>query len=171
MRKLLVMLLAALMVLSLTACKKKTAPPPVTPPAVEKEDPAVAPPELRPVEDVVVSPDVVEGRVPSGDYVLPEELTTMMDWQWQGAVGLVAQTEDVYFYAIEGKESCPVLLRWGDSMAEFDWWYSTPQAIEPELWLMDIDGDGEVSAADSTILLRYLAELAVEYPVNEYTRR
>ena len=148
MRKLLVMLLAVLMVLSLTACKKKTAPAPespapVTPPAVEKEEPAVAPPELRPVEDVVVSPDVVEGRVPSGDYVLPEELTTMMDWQWQGAVGLVAQTEDVYFYAIEGKESCPVLLRWGDSMAEFDWWYSTPQAIEPELWLMDIDGDGE----------------------------
>ena len=148
MKKYIAFALALAMLLTLTACKKKTepapeSPAPVTPPAVEKEEPAETLPDLRPVEDVVVSPDVVEGRDPGGDYVLPEELTTMMDWQWQGAVGLVAQTEDVYFYAIEGKESCPALLRWGDSMAEFDWWYSTPHAIEPELWLMDIDEDGE----------------------------
>lgn len=148
MRKLFALLMAAAMVLTLTACKKKTepapeSPAPVAPPAVEQEEPVVAPPDLRPVEDVEIPADSYGGRAPSGDYVLPEELTTMMDWQWQGAVGLVAQTEDVYFYAIEGKESCPALLRWGDSMAEFDWWYSTPHAIEPELWLMDIDEDGE----------------------------
>ena len=34
------------------------------------------------------------------------------------------------------------LLRWGDSLAEFDWLYATPQAIAPELWLFDADGDG-----------------------------
>lgn len=148
MRKIVALVMAVAMVLTLTACKKKEAAAPevetpqVQIPAPQEPAPTV-PVDLRPVEDVVVPPDVVEGRKPGGEYVLPEELTTMMDWQWQGAVGLVAQVEDVYFYALEGKESCPALLRWGDSMGEFDWLYSTPQAIEPELWLMDIDGDGE----------------------------
>jgi len=148
MRKLFAMLMALAMLLTLTACKKKeaetpnTPAPPQTQTPAAKEEPA-APVELRPVEDVVLSADIVEGRAPGGEYVLPEEMTTMMDWQWQGAIGLLAQEEDVSFYALEGKESCPALLRWGDSEAEFDWWYVTPHAVEPELWLMDIDEDGE----------------------------
>ena len=151
MKKYIALTLALAMLLTLTACKKKEAaetpdtpapPQTQTPAEPEKEEtqPTVT---LRPAEDVVLPADVVEGRVPGGRYELPEELTSMMDWQWQGAVGLLAQVEDVSFYALEGKESCPALLRWGDSMAEFDWLYSTPHAIEPELWLTDIDEDGE----------------------------
>lgn len=148
MRKLFAVLMALAMLLALTACKKKEAAPEPFVPAPQTQIPAKPeePTEivtLWPTEDVAVSADIVEGRIPGGAYVLPEEVTTMMDWQWQGAVGLLAQTEDVSFYALEGKESCPALLCWGDSMAEFDWLYATPQAIEPELWLMDIDGDWE----------------------------
>lgn len=150
MRKIIALTMALAMLLTLTACKKKEAETPDTPapPAqtqtpAAKEEPPVPSVQLRPVEDVVLPADVVEGRAPGGEYVLPEEVTSMMDWQWQGAVGLLAQVEDISFYALEGKETCPALLRWGDSMAEFDWWYTTPQAIEPELWLQDMDGDGE----------------------------
>jgi len=148
MRKLFAILMALAMLLTLTACKKKEAPEPLVPapqaqtPAQKEEAPTEAV-TLRPAEDVVLPADIVEGRAPGGEYVLPETLTTMMDWQWQGAVGLLAQEEDVSFYALEGKESCPALLRWGEAMAEFDWWYATPHAVEPELWLMDIDEDGE----------------------------
>ena len=148
-KKIAVVLMALAMLLSLTACKKKTAETPDTPAPPQTQTPAKQEPPaapsvtLRPVEDVVLPADIAEGRAPGGEYVLPEEVTTMMDWQWQGAVGLLAQVEDISFYALEGKESCPALLRWGDSMAEFDWLYTTPQAIEPELWLVDMDGDGE----------------------------
>ena len=149
MRKFFAILLAFAMLLTLTVCKKKEAEtpdaptPPQTAPAEKNETPAAPAIQLRPTEDVVLPADIVEGRLPGGEYVLPEELTTMMDWQWQGAIGLLAREEDVSFYALEGKESCPALLRWGDSQAEFDWWYVTPHAVEPELWLMDIDEDGE----------------------------
>ena len=140
--------LALTLLLTLTACGNKKAeqespnPPPVT------QEPAVeVPVELLPVEDVEVAADGMEGRLPGGDYDLPEEVVPMIDWQWSGAVALLAQEGDVAFYAVEGKESSPALLRWGDSQAEFDWCYSTPQAIEPELWVYDIDGDGETEVA------------------------
>ena len=144
MRKFLGLILALAMLMTLTACKKKdteTPEPPVPPQQTENaETPDV---QLQPVEDIAVNADVAEGRIPGGEYVLPEEQTSMMQWLEQGALGLLVQTEDVALYGVEGKDSYPALLRWDDSMAEFDWLYVTPQAIEPELWLMDIDGDGE----------------------------
>ena len=136
--------LALTLLLTLTACgKKKVESEPPAPPPVTEEPTVEIPVELIPVETVEIAADGVEGRLPGGDYDLPEEVIPMIDWQWSGAVALLAEEGDVAFYAVEGKESSPALLRWGDSQAEFDWWYSTPQAIEPELWVYDIDGDGE----------------------------
>lgn len=144
MRKVLGLILALAMLMTLTACKKKEAetPEPSVPPQQSEsaETPDI---QLRPVEDVTMNADAAEGRIPGGEYVLPEKQTTMMQWLEQGALGLLVQTEDVFLYGVEGKDSYPALLRWGDSMAEFDWLYVTPQAVEPELWLTDIDGDGE----------------------------
>lgn len=167
MRKGFALLLALAMLLSLTACKKKeTEHPPVPPtPAetpVEKEEVPAAP-ALKNAEAVTVPAQVEEGRIPEGAYTLPEELTSMQWWLENGAVGLLAQQEDVRFYGVEGKESNPALLCWGDAQAEFDWWYSTPHAIEPELWVYDIDEDGKTevvancyAASGTGVSLEYL---------------
>jgi len=144
MKKGFAVLLTLALLLTLSACGKKEAEQELPPqPPVAEETPLEVPPELSPVKAVEISAEEMEGRLPGGDYDLPEEVVPMIDWQWSGAVALLAQEDDVAFYAVEGKESSPALLRWGDSQAEFDWWYSTPQAIEPELWVYDIDGDGE----------------------------
>ena len=136
--------LALTLLLTLTACgNKKTEQEPQPQSPVTQETPVEVPPELLPVEAMEIAAETMEGRLPGGEYDLPEEVTTMLEWQWSGAVALLAEEDDVAFYAVEGKESSPALLRWGESLAEFDWWYVTPQAIEPELWVYDIDGDGE----------------------------
>lgn len=164
MKKVFALVLALVTLLSLTACKKKEAeqPPAPSAPAEQPEEPS-APPVLKNAEDVTVEAEVEEGRAPGGEYTLPEELTPMTQWLQNGAVALLARQEDVRFYGVEGKELSPALLRWEDSMAEFDWWYSTPHAIEPELWVYDIDGDGETevvancyAASGTGVSLEYL---------------
>ena len=165
MKKGFAVLLALVMLLSLTACKKKeTVPQPAAPAEkpVEKEEPPTAP-VLKNAEDVTIEAEVEAGRAPGGEYALPEEVVSMQQWHADGAVALLVQQEDVSFYGVEGKELSPALLRWGESMAEFDWWYSTPHAIEPELWIYDIDEDGETevvancyAASGTGVSLEYL---------------
>jgi len=144
MKKRIAMFLALTMLLALTACGAKQAEQKEPEQTVnQQETPAEALPELLPAESVEIAAETMEGRTPGGEYVLPEEVVSMVEWQWSGAVGLLAQEGDVAFYALEGKESNPALLCWDDLQAEFDWWYATPQAIEPELWVYDMDEDGE----------------------------
>ena len=143
MRKFLGLILALAMLMTLTACKKKETETPDTPAPPQQTESAETPDiQLRPVEPVSMNA-IAAGRIPGGEYTLPEKQISMVEWFEQGALGLLVQTEDLALYGVEGKDSYPALLRWGDSLAEFDWLYVTPQAIEPELWLMDIDGDGE----------------------------
>jgi hypothetical protein len=144
MRKFLGLILALAMLMTLTACQKKDAETPENPAPPQQTEPAETPEiQLRDLEAVAVNAEVAEGRIPGGEYVLPEKQVSMVQWLEQGALCLLVQTEEVSLYGVESKDSYPALLRWGDSMEEFDWLYVTPQALEPELWLMDHDGDGE----------------------------
>lgn len=146
MKKRIAIFMALAMLLTLTACGKKAEQPaPVDPPA--EKIPVALIPELTEVPALTIPAEKMEGRLPGGEYELPVKVIPMLMWQREGMAGLLAEEDDVAFYALEGKESSPALLRWGDSQAEFDWQYVTPQAIEPELWVYDVDGDGEDEVA------------------------
>jgi len=148
MKQRIAMFLALTMLLALTACGTKQAEQKEPEQTVNQQEAPVEPaPELTEVPVLQIPAEKMEGRLPGGEYVLPEEIISMVEWQWNGAVGLLAEADDVAFYALEGKESNPALLCWDDVQAEFDWWYVTPQAIEPELWVYDIDGDGKDEVA------------------------
>ena len=51
--------------------------------------------------------------------------------------------QDAAFYAVEEDSSYWALLRWGGSLAEFDWSVGGPLSVEPRLWCRDVDGDGQ----------------------------
>lgn len=147
MKRFLTLTLTALLALSLSACKAKeeTPPPPAQSAPVESGQPAEKIPELKELDALSASGGKAEGRVPAEDYKLPEEAVSMAEWEEQGGIALLAQLEDgdAAFYAVEGKEFSPALIRWGDALAEFDWAYATPRAVLPRLWCFDFDGDGE----------------------------
>ena len=148
-------LLTLSLALSLSACKKVDDQPtpdsPVSAAPTEVETPAegfttvtgdaFAPTNLKSVSASAVK---TEGRIPGGEYVLPEEVTEIIDWEDWGGVGLLAEIPeaDAAFYAVEGKDFSPALIRWGDSLAEFDWRYATPRNIAPRMWCFDFDEDG-----------------------------
>ena len=142
MKKGIAIFMALTMLLTLTACGKKAEQTEPTDPPAEKIPVALIP-ELMEVPALTIPAEKLEGRQPGGEYELPVEVIPMLVWQRDGMAGLLAEEEDVAFYALEGKESSPALLCWGDSQAEFDWQYVTPRSIEPELWVYDVDGDGE----------------------------
>ena len=143
MKKRRIACLALVMLLTLTACgdKKTQQEQPTHAPAAELPL-AETLPELNSAKAAELGAWDTEGRLPGGEYDLPEKLTSMEDWQQSGGVALLAEQGDVAFYAVEGKEKSVALLRWGDSLAEFDWLYVTPRGIEPTLWLRDVDEDG-----------------------------
>lgn len=150
MKRFLTLTLSFVLALSLSACKaKEETPPPVqSAPAASEgttEQKAEKIPELTELSPVSSSAEKAEGRAPVENYKLPEEAVDMIEWIDEGGVALLAELEeaDVAFYAIEGKEFSPALIRWGESMAEFDWAYITPRAVLPRLWCFDFDGDGE----------------------------
>ena len=143
MRKLFALLLTGVMLLSLTACKKKDGAQPngeTTQPQQETQQPEKEV-VLIPVTDIELIADATEGRKPSEIYRLPLKKTDMI--RWDGETALLAQEETASFYALEGKESNPVLLCWDGHQGEFDWLYATPRSIAPQLWFCDMDKDDE----------------------------
>lgn len=111
-------------------------------PAADTSDPADAGTEaavstaLPETEDLPVlsAPAVVtEGRTPETAYDLPEEVRRMAEWD--------QTAEPAALYGLAGEED-RLLLRWGDTLAEFDWPYRTPRTVAPRLRQVDADGDG-----------------------------
>ena len=155
MKRFAALLLTLSLALSLSACKKVDDQPtpdsPVSAAPTEVEKPtegfttvtgdAFAPTSLKSVSADAI---VTEGRIPGGEYVLPEEVTEIIDWEDWGGVGLLCELPeaDAAFYAVEGKDFSPALIRWGDALAEFDWRYATPRNIAPRMWCFDFDEDG-----------------------------
>ena len=155
MKRFAALLLTLSLALSLSACKKvddqSTPDSPVSAAPTEVEKPtegfttvtgdAFAPTSLKSVSASAVK---TEGRIPGGEYVLPEEVTEIIEWEDWGGVGLLAEIPeaDAAFYAVEGKDFSPALIRWGDALAEFDWRYATPRNIAPRMWCFDFDEDG-----------------------------
>ncbi len=159
MKRLLAILLAFLM---LTACGAKPAPEDsAEPPETQEEtettsEPAETVPEAsnppEPAKTGPVSAEaiVTEGVTPTENYKLPDAggEYDMQRWMDSGEIGLFAEAEDAAFYGLpypsgeQMAEDRTALIRWGDSLAEFDWYFVTPRMYLPLMAVMDLDGDG-----------------------------
>ena len=162
MKKLLPVFLALLL---LTACAPHSE---TVMESQEVPEPAFSLPETSDAEPVSAEAIVTEGRAPAEDYDLPvpQEFSpeqsymryNMDDWIRSGTVGILAESPDgnAAFYGLPfpadgqgGHETA--LIRWGDSLAEFDWYFVTPRMYLPQMAVMDLDGDGE----DELVIMTY----------------
>ncbi len=150
-----------LMLVVLTACGAK-------PETVMEvlEVPAFALPETAEAEPISAEAAVTEGRAPAEDYdlPLPREFSPENSWMrydidgWLrgGTIGLLAEAPEAgaAFYGLPYSENAheTALIRWGDSLAEFDWDFLTPRRFLPRMAVMDLDGDGK----DELIVLTYV---------------
>lgn len=150
-----------LMLVVLTACGAK-------PETVMEvlEVPAFALPETAEAEPISSEAAVTEGRAPAEDYdlPLPREFSPENSWMrydidgWLrgGTIGLLAEAPEAgaAFYGLPYSENAheTALIRWGDSLAEFDWDFLTPRRFLPRMAVMDLDGDGK----DELIVLTYV---------------
>lgn len=150
-----------LMLVVLTACGAK-------PETVMEvlEVPAFALPETAEAEPISAEAAVTEGRAPAEDYdlPLPREFSPENSWMrydidgWLrgGTIGLLAEAPEAgaAFYGLPYSENAheTALIRWGNSLAEFDWDFLTPRRFLPRMAVMDLDGDGK----DELIVLTYV---------------
>lgn len=158
MRRMIPLLLALIL---LTACGAK---PETVMEALEV--PAFSLPETAEAEPISAEASVTEGRTPAEDYDLPvpREFSPENSWMrydidgWLqgGTIGLLAEAPeaDAAFYGLPYLEDTheTALIRWGDSLAEFDWDFLTPRRFLPRMAVMDLDGDGK----DELIVLTYV---------------
>lgn len=159
MKKLLPVFLALLL---LTACAPRSE---TVMESQEVPEPAFSLPETSDAEPVSAEAIVTQGRAPAEDYDLPvpQEFSpeqsymrySMDDWMRYGTIALLAEAPeaDAAFYGLPYSEDAheTALIRWGDSLAEFDWDFLTPRRFPPRMAVMDLDGDGE----DELIVLAY----------------
>ena len=156
MRQIIPLLLALTL---LTACGAK---PETVMEALEV--PAFSLPETAEAEPISAPAVVTEGRAPAKNYDLPPSLATaqkhprynMERWASGGVIELLAEAPeaDAAFYGLPYSEDTheTALIRWGDSLAEFDWDFLTPRRFLPRMAVMDLDGDGK----DELIVLTYV---------------
>lgn len=130
MKRLLPLLLALLV---LSGCAG-----PKDPPASAAEGTASLP-ALTPLAELSAPAVVTEGRKPAMRYDLPRSLRAGPIADDSFPV-LLAELPDAAFYGIRWDTA---LIRWGDCLAEFDWYYLTPRQIFPRLFLFDLDDDRE----------------------------
>ena len=130
------------------------------------EVPAFALPETAEAEPISAEAAVTEGRAPAEDYdlPLPREFSPENSWMrydidgWLrgGTIGLLAEAPEAgaAFYGLPYSENAheTALIRWGNSLAEFDWDFLTPRRFLPRMAVMDLDGDGK----DELIVLTYV---------------
>lgn len=118
----------------------------------------------RRLEPISAPAVVTEGRAPAEDYDLPPSPPPatrytprydMLDWSRGGILDILAETPeaDAAFYALPYSEDAheTALIRWGDSMAEFDWDFVTPREFLPRMAAMDLDGDWD----EELVILTY----------------
>lgn len=170
MRRVLALLLV---LLALSACGAGVPPEepgavleePDTPPAEpapKPEHPDTALPELKAAEPLSAPALVTEGRAPAEDYRLPPSVDgdpvklveNFQDWAHSGnAAGLLGEVPeaDAAFYGlpllVSGLETVKALIRWGDSLAEFDWMYGLPRMAQTQMYCFDVDEDGQEELA------------------------
>ena len=108
---------------------------------------ALSLPKTVPAKPISAPAVVTEGRNPTKDYDLPTEVVRQLEWgeRMGKPVAKLAELpeQDAAFYAVEEDSSYWALLRWGGSLAEFDWSFGGPLIVEPRLWCRDVDGDGQ----------------------------
>ena len=117
-------------------------------------------PETSPAQQISAPAVVTEGREPEEDDDLSAALDGFSEWMhrstWnQDPVGLLAELpeQDVALYGVrDHRGDDRALLRWEDSLAEFDWNFGGPLTVEPRLWCWDADDDGQ----DEVVLVNHV---------------
>ena len=117
-------------------------------------------PETSPAQQISAPAVVTEGRELEEDYDLSAALDGFSEWMhrstWnQDPVGLLAELpeQDVALYGVrDHRGDDRALLRWEDSLAEFDWNFGGPLIVEPRLWCWDADDDGQ----DEVVLVNHV---------------
>ena len=133
-------------------------PLPEEPPA--EAEPLSLPEPPRRLKPISAPAVVTEGRVPAENYELPPSMAdpryNAEGWIRGGVVGFLAEAPeaDAAFYAApyQANAESPALIRWGDSLAEFDWDFLTPRSILPRMECFDVDGDWE----DELVVICYV---------------
>lgn len=115
---------------------------------------AVPLPETAPARPISAPAVVTEGRMPAKGYDLPAEAADMMEWGGRSPVAKLAELpeQDAAIYGVAKEQGTAMLLRWGDSLAEFDWNYGGPQIAGPQLRYWDVDDDGQ----DEVVLVNHI---------------
>ena len=117
-------------------------------------------PETTPAQQISAPAVVTEGREPEEDDDLSAALDGFSEWMHnstldQNSVGLLAELpeQDVALYGVrDHRGDDRALLRWEDSLAEFDWNFGGPLIVEPRLWCWDADDDGQ----DEVVLVNHV---------------
>ena len=117
-------------------------------------------PETSPAQPISAPAVVTEGRELEEDYDLSAALDGFSEWMHnstrnQNSVGLLAELpeQDVMLYGVrDDRGDDHALLRWGGSLAEFDWSFGGPLIVEPRLWCWDADDDGQ----DEVVLVNHV---------------
>lgn len=117
-------------------------------------------PETTPAQPISAPAVVTVGREPEEDDDLSAALDGFSEWMhrstWnQDPVGLLAELpeQDVALYGVrDHRGDDRALLRWEDSLAEFDWNFGGPLIVEPRLWCWDADDDGQ----DEVVLVNHV---------------
>ena len=117
-------------------------------------------PETSPAQQISAPAVVTEGREPEEDDDLSAALDGFSEWMHnstldQNSVGLLAELpeQNVALYGVRDRRGDDrALLRWGGSLAEFDWSFGGPLTVEPRLWCWDADDDGQ----DEVVLVNHV---------------
>lgn len=113
-------------------------------PGMDAEDPALeraasetgfaSLPETEALPALSVPAVVTEGQPWTEDGELPTVPRELRGWDQEAEpVALLDWTEDAALYGLAGQAD-RLLLQWGDTLAEFDWPYRTPHALNPQIW-------------------------------------